>query len=716
MWKKNKMPYGMFGLFLVICLIAGYYISGLFKEPGLNLVNMEERLGRILSSPFSNYWNDKTLPCILTMLLGWLYFVSQYLYRNRNFQFDKEHGSAQWADPEKVSRQLEDKLPENNRLLSKHVSISKRALSNNNAIVIGSPGTGKSTGIVIPNLLTASASYVVLDVKGELADGYGNYLKHKGYQIKVLNLKVMEKSNQYNPFHYVRKEEDIVKLVTNIQVNTTPPDSMKGDPFWEDGLALYLMSLFYYVWMECEGKDCTMNKVLELCNKEAEVLDDDGTTALGVMMERLTFGKYGKNHPAYQKYQKLKGGHPETVKSIILMVNAKLKFFETPGIRRIFEDDDMSLEDLGTGKNRDGKTKMALFLVIPDNDSSFNFVMGMLYSQIFDSLIHVADLEYHGPLPIPVEVWMDEFANGARPDRFENLITTLRSRNISAVMFLQSVDQIKTIYKGETWGILMDACSTFMFLGAGRGSLSTQEYISKLLGQATIDKRTEGESRGGKNGNSSLNFDRAGRDLLTPAEVGRLPRNQCIILLEGQQPIIDEKIRPFYDKLFLYAKSLGRFENPVVIRVTPTGKHETVKAVGSMEPLSEESVAYYKRLVKEGKAQIFELDDNSLMEMNFEKGEIDYREAARIIENNKENKRSDQIAVGTQDLEGTPKSILDMLIEAELSEEQFEQIIGGLEDGLSEEQVMKYFYMEPEKMEQMRVYFRQKNTESRNKG
>lgn len=523
MWKKNKMPYGMFGLFLIICLIAGYYISGLFKEPGLNLVNMEERLGKILSSPFSNYWNDKTFPCILTMLLGWLYFVSQYLYRNRNFQFDKEHGSAQWADPEKVSRQLEDKLPENNRLLSKHVSISKWALSNNNAIVIGSPGTGKSTGIVIPNLLTASASYVVLDVKGELADGYGNYLKQKGYQIKVLNLKVMERSNQYNPFHYVRKEEDIIKLVTNIQVNTTPPDSMKGDPFWEDGLALYLMSLFYYVWLECDGKDRTMNKVLELCNKEAEVLDEDGTTALGVMMERLTFGKYGKNHPAYQKYQKLKGGHPETVKSIILMVNAKLKFFETPGIRRIFEDDDMSLENLGTGKNRDGKTKMALFLVIPDNDSSFNFVMGMLYSQIFETLIHVADLEYHGPLPIPVEVWMDEFANGARPDRFENLITTLRSRNISAVMFLQSVDQIKTIYKGETWGILMDACSTFLFLGAGRGSLSTQEYISKLLGQATIDKRTEGESRGGKNGNSSLNFDRAGRDLLTPAEVGGCP-------------------------------------------------------------------------------------------------------------------------------------------------------------------------------------------------
>ena len=216
------------------------------------------------------------------------------------------------------------------------------------------------------------------------------------------------------------------------------------------------------------------------------------------------------------------------------MVNAKLKFFETPGIRRIFEDDDMELESLGTGKNRDGKTKTALFLIIPDNDNSFVFVMGMLYTQIFETLIHVADLEYHGPLPVPVEVWMDEFANGARPDRFENLITTLRSRNISALIFLQSVDQIKKIYTGDTWGILMDACSAFIFLGSGRGSLNTQEYISKLLGQATIDKRTEGENRG-KSGNSSLNFDRAGRDLMTPAEIGRMPREKCIILLEGQQ-------------------------------------------------------------------------------------------------------------------------------------------------------------------------------------
>lgn len=450
-----------------------------------------------------------------------------------------------------------------------------------------------------------------------------------------------------------------------------------------------------------------MNKVLELCNKEAEVLDEDGTTALGVMMERLTYGKMGKNHPAYLKYQKLKGGHPETVKSIILMVNAKLKFFETPGIRRIFSSDDMELEGLGTGKNRDGETKMALFLVLPDNDQSFNFVTGMLYTQIFDTLIRTADLEYHGALPIPVEIWMDEFANGARPDRFENLITTLRSRNISAVLFLQSVDQIKTIYKGETWGILMDACSTFVFLGAGRGALATQEYISKLLGQATIDKRSEGESRGGKNGSSSLNFDRAARELLSAAEIGRLPREKCIILLEGHQPILDDKIRPFKEKTFLYAKSLGRFENPVIVRKKPDGEYETIKASGMLQPLSEKSVAYFKQKVQEGKAVIFELDDASFLQMDFRKEgfrlEDELRQAGKDSRKGQEDHQEIRGRIQER------KSILKLLKETEMSDEQFSEIIGGLEDGLTEEQILEYFYMEPEKMRQMRRYFKKKN-------
>lgn len=705
MWRKRKTPYAMFIILFLLCCAIGYYISGIFIEPGLNILNLEQRLGNIFASPFVNYWNDKSLPCILVGLLCWMYFVSQYLYRNRNFQFGTEEGSSEWAEPKAVTKALADKKTENNMILSKNVQISKDALSNRNAIYIGAPGTGKTTGVVIPNILTASASYVMLDVKGDLLDGYGNYLKEQGMQVKSLNLKEPEKSSQFNPFRYIKTDEDLIKLEANIHANTTPPDALKGDPFWDDGVALYLLSLFYYVWLECPYKEQTMNKVLELCNKEVEVLDEDGTTALSVMMEYLTMGKRGKNHPAYVKYQKLKKGAPDTVRSIILMVNAKLKFFETPGVQRIFGDDELNLEELGAGKNWDGKTKTALFLVIPDNDRSFDFVLGMVYSQMFDTLIRTADLHFHGPLPVPVEVWMDEFANGARPDKFENLITTLRSRNISAKIFLQSVDQIKTIYKNDTWGIIMDACSVFVFLGAGRGSLSTHEYISKLLGPATIDKRTEGDRRG-KYGDSSLNFDRKARDLLNPSEVARLPRRKCIILLEGYQPIIDDKLRPFSQENFRHAKTLGHYESPVVVRQLPSGEYKTIKSPGEMIPLNEESVAYYKTLAGEGKARIFEIDDDSLMEMDFEKESFDLEEAARIIQRRNDNQlKQEEAPEESGDTEKVSGSLLELIKNTPMSDEQFAEIMGGLDDGLTEEQILQYFYMEPDKMRQMRRYF-----------
>lgn len=709
MWKKRKTPYGFFVLTFLLCLAAGYYISGIFLEPGLHLENIGSRLEDVVTHPFRNYWNEKSPACVLSLLLVWLYGLTQYQYKNRNFQFAVEDGSAEWADPKMITKSLAGKDPKENRILSQHVQVAKRALSNNNMMLIGSPGTGKSTGLVIPNLLTASASYVFLDVKGELLEGFGNYLKENGYLVKCLNLKEMEKSDQLNPFLYVGKEEDIIKLVSVIHVNTTPPDAMKGDPFWDDGLDFYLLSLFYYVWLEYPKEEQNMNKILDLCNKEAEVVDKDGTTTLGIMMERLTLGKRGKSHPAYVKYNKLKAGHEETVKSIVLMVNTKFKFFETPGVRRIFEGDTLDLASLGTGKNHDGKTKTALFLVIPDNDPSFNFVMGMLYSLLFDTLIRTADLEYHGPLPIPVEVWMDEFANGARPDRFENLITTLRSRNISAVITLQSVDQAKTIYKGDTWGILMDACSTFVFLGAGRGAVTTHEYISKLLGSATIDKRSEGENRG-HGGSSNLGFDRKGRELMNASEVGRMPKEKCIILLEGQQPILDDKIRPFHDKTFLYAKSLGSYKSPVVVKERPDGSYETVKASGSMEQLSKSSLMYYREQEQQGKAVIFELDEEEFLQMDFSQDsvqpELDPEKVRQLLDQMREEKTEEEPQMEEPVLQ---EDLFELVKKLDLSDAQFEEVVGGMEDGLTDEQIKAYLYLDAEKMHQMRRYFFQKN-------
>lgn len=406
MWKNKKTPYGFFFLILFACLTAGYFISGIFIGEPPTLLNIPDKLNRILSHPMKVYWNDKSLPCMGVGVVGWLYFMAQYTYRNRNFQFGIENGSERWADPKKL--QLAEKDSRKNWRLSQNVEVSKNALSNNNILMIGSPGTGKSTGFFIPELLKANASFIVMDIKGELLSGYGNYLEEQGMRVQALNLKEPEKSNQFNPFAFIRKDIDLIRVITSIQESTTPPDAQKGEPFWDEGVSLYLMALMYYVWMESPVKN--LPEVLRLANKEEQVIDKEGNTELGVLMERLTFGPRKRDHPAYKNYIKLKGGHEETVKSIVLMVNAKLRLLEVPEISRIFEDNELDIESLGTGKNWDEKTKTAIFLVLPEQDKSFDFVLGMVYTQIFNCLIELADTYYHGPLPIPVEFLMDEFA------------------------------------------------------------------------------------------------------------------------------------------------------------------------------------------------------------------------------------------------------------------------------------------------------------------
>lgn len=628
MVRKRKNPWKLFLLVFILCSYTGYLVSGIFLIKELSISNLEKTLTDIFTHPLQNYWNDKSLPCIMTGFCIWLCFISYYLYNYRNFLPGKEDGSAQWEDLKRIKKRLENPVLEKNFILSKHIKVSKNILSNNNILIIGSPGTGKSLFEVTPNLLLCAASYVVLDVKGELLRKYGNFLKERGYQLKVLNLKEMLCSNQYNPFRYITKEEDVVRLVSNIQVNTTPPDAMKGEPFWEDGCALYLQSLFFYVWLEIPSYRRNMNRVLELVNMENHVVDDEGNTELTLAMERLAAGTMGKQHPAYRDYMKLKKGAPDTVSSIIIMVNAKLKYFETKPLCRIFEDDEMDLKEIGIGKNGDGKTKTALFLVTPDNDTSFNFVMGMLYTQLFDTLIRTADMECGGTLPLPVEIWMDEFANGARPEKFEQLITTLRSRNIAAIPILQSVSQIKTIYKNDAWDIIMDACSMFVFLGAGRGAVSTQKYVSELLGKATIDKKSEGESRG-SHGNSSRNFDHQGRELLTPAEVGALDNKKCILFLQGYQPILDEKYIPFEDDNYKEAIGLGIYEHNIVVKKGSSGAYRTVKPKGCLELLDDASITYYRERQKQGEPiRFLELDWESFLELDltesFHDSVIDY--------------------------------------------------------------------------------------------
>lgn len=403
MWKEKKYPYGLFFLALIACLAAGYFISGIFADGQPALSDIPDKLNGIMRDPFKNYWNEKSLPCMGGGFIGWLYFISQYTFRNRNFQFGIENGAERWADPKEIK--LGDKDPKKNWRLSENVEVSKTILSNNNILLVGSPGTGKSTGFFIPELLKASASFVVMDIKGELLSGYGNYLEEQGVRVQSLNLKEPEKSNQFNPFVFIHKDIDLIRVITSIQESTTSPDAQKGEPFWDEGVSLYLMALMYYVWLESPVKN--LPEVLRLANKEEQTVDKDGTTELEILMERLTLGPRGKEHPAYKNYRKLKGGHEETVRSIILMVNAKLRLLEVPELARIFTENELDIDSLGTGKNWDGKTKTAIFLVLPEQDKSFDFVLGMVYTQIFNRLIELADTYFCGPLPVPVEFYTE---------------------------------------------------------------------------------------------------------------------------------------------------------------------------------------------------------------------------------------------------------------------------------------------------------------------
>ncbi|MCR5452484.1 MAG: type IV secretory system conjugative DNA transfer family protein, partial [Lachnospiraceae bacterium] len=498
----------------------------------------------------------------------------------------------------------------NYRILTRHLQIpmdGEGAPSNNNMLIIGSSGTYKTTSVLTPNLLLAQNNYILLDVKGELMYKYGLFLQSRGYTIRCLNLKDQMKSDRYNPFAYIETELDLIKLVANIYDAVTPQGPTASDPFWTDGPMLYLQAIFFYEWTMAkrDGRVGTMNNILKIINEEmipdktAKVKKGEKPPSiLQRKMDELA-KREGELTPAVRDYRKFKAGAAETVRSIIIIVNAKLKLCETQGLARIFEDDDLNLREFATGvggtvKNPSGK-KMALFLCVNDSDESFNYVCSMLYTQAIEILSRMADVDFRdrgGALPIPLEFWMDEFYAGARPHDTEKLMGVIRSRNISMIPILQSVAQIKVVFDAEKWEVLMDNCPTMVFLGSGAGASDTHKYISDLLGKMTID--TAGDGRNGQN--YSSNYNRAGRELMTPAEVKRMNRKHAIVFLEEERPVYDRKALPwemptrecnFKEAMKLNKKSpTGGYEHPVQVEIDPkTGEYLTVDSTLDSRPM-----------------------------------------------------------------------------------------------------------------------------------
>lgn len=599
---------------VIPCLIIGelftiyvsYVLNGVWNTNG-DIVLILNKFNAAIKNPFGHYYNANTLRAVIYGSLIYGMAVLMYVTSRRNLMHGKEYGTARFADIRMVNKALADKDESKNRILSNNVRMSTDTSVtglNNNMLVIGGSGAGKTFFIVKPNIMQMmlNNSFIATDPKGEIARATANMLKKNGYNVKVLNLIDMAKSDGYNPFRYIREENDVVKLVTNIISNTTPKETAPSDPFWEKSESMFLQALFYYVWLEMPPNRKNFQSVLDLLS-EAEVDAKGNDSKLTKKMKQLAkTSKLKQNHPAYKQYIKVIRGAGDTVRSIIISANSRLALLENPQILRILSKDDLHLEELGIGVNGDKHTRTALFCIIPDSDKSYNFIVGMLYTQLFQELYFQADFKNDGKLPIQVTLMMDEFSNVALPDDFCSLLSTMRSRRISSIIIIQNLAQIKALFK-DTWETITGNCDTLVYLGGNEKS--THQYISEMLGKSTIDKRSTGETRG-VHGSASRNYDVLGRELMTPDEVRNMSNRKCLIFIKGFNPIFDDKYIPFRHKNFSQTEDGG-------------GKayiHDPSLNQGSLRPvklLSEKQINDIKEYKKEN--EVVHIMDMSLEEI-----------------------------------------------------------------------------------------------------
>lgn len=519
----------LFAVFLIpvvwAALLTAPSLSGRLPEILANLT-------AAMNDPFHIQWVDNTPKCILLFVASYGMGIGIYLSTKRNYRRREEHGSARWGGAAAVCKKYRDKDPQKNKILTQNVRIGldgRKHKRNLNVMVVGGSGSGKTRFYAKPNVMQANTSFVILDPKGEILRDTGNMLKAKGYAIKVLDLINMPLSHCYNPFAYLKDDKDVLKLVTNLIRNTTPKGSNTNDPFWERSETALLEALILYLLYEAPKNEQNFPMVMEMI-AAAEVREDDETyqSPLDELFERLSMRE--PEHLAVKQYNIFKLAAGKTAKSILISLGVRLEKFNLSTIAGITSADEMELPSIG-------EKKTALFAAIPDNDSSFNFIVGMLYTQLFQSLMYLADYKYGGRLPVHVHFVMDEFANVALPDEFDKLLSTMRSREISVSIILQNLAQLKALFK-DTWESIVGNCDEFLYLGGNEQS--THKYVSELLGKETIDINTYGQSKG-RNGSYSINYQLSGRELLTPDEVRMLDNRYALLFIRGERPIQDDK-------------------------------------------------------------------------------------------------------------------------------------------------------------------------------
>lgn len=596
--KKLKFYIPVISIGLFVVLIFCYYLSNLIIPNADNSIDtVIAQYNMMKAVPLANYWNKYT-PVV--MLIGFLFYFVFILYictMNKVKMAGREYGTSKLDNPSFLTAKLADHSRDErdlnnlvvwkkkkkcivntrNRMLSEHVYMSldtKKTNLNNNILIIGGSGCGKTFRFAKPNLMQMSSSFIVTDPKGEICRDTAGFLRSNGYQLKVLNLEEIKKSSHYNPFEYIRSDTDVIKLIGNLIKNTTPKGASPSDPFWEKAEGMFLQSLFQYVWrVGVEDEDGVVRHnigaVLQLLN-EADFKEDPRSGAkldslLDLRMNRLE--KEDPSNPAVLKYNKVMRGAADTVRSIIISANSRLAPVENEDIIELMSSDEIDIESIGTQKT-------AVFCVIPDSDDTYNFLVGLLYTQMFQLLYDVADNVYGGSLPVHVTFLLDEFANVALPDGYCSLLSTMRSRSISSIIIIQNMAQIKALFE-KTYETIQGNCDTIIFLGSNE--FSTQEYISKMMGKQTIYKTSTGITRG-KSGSSSKNEDVLGRELMFPEEIRKLKRDECLILVNGYNPVKDKKISTLDHPMFFYLQEFskdytfdGRVERARKRRVSSNG-------------------------------------------------------------------------------------------------------------------------------------------------
>ena len=530
--ENNKTLIILFICAVPVIIWLALIIAGCYEQD-IKLFELLDRLTVAVNNPTHIVFNEYSLKAVLIFLFFYAMGIGVYFSSRENRRPGEEHGSARWGNVKSIVRRYADKNSSSNIILTQNMRLglnAKKHRRNLNVLVVGGSGAGKTRFYAKPNLMQCNTSFIVADPKGEMLRSIAPLLIEKGYDIKVFNLIEPENSDGYNPFVYIRKDEDVIRLISNLIQNTTPKNAQQNDPFWEKSEIALDSALMLYLLHEAPPEEQTFEMLMFLIENAATVEDDeDGyQSPVDILFNGLEEEK--PEHIAVKQYKIFKQASGKTAKSILISAAVRLAAFNLPEIAKMTSYDNLDIGSLG-------ERKRAIFCVIPDNDNSFNYLVGMLYTQAFQALYFNADSNHGGELPVPVHIVMDEFANVALPDNFERILATMRSRRISVSIIIQNMAQLKALFK-DSWENITGNCDTLLYLGGNEQS--THEYISKMLGKETIDTRTRGITKG-QHGSSNTNYQNAGRELLTLDEVRLLDNSNALIFIRGERPLIDKK-------------------------------------------------------------------------------------------------------------------------------------------------------------------------------